>query len=265
MSIVVLGLGKTGTTALLYLLTQCLNIERVIFEPKDYINSLKKQNIDNLKGHNMAAKILYEMYSEKRSLKEFMLEFEDFFDYRIWLSRDPRDQMISAFLYAWYEPHKLPEPRFLKALDLVRRKEAGEKIPFIHLLRESGFRFDWTNLYAPRINAYIKDVVQKKENLFLFPYEDLVNKNYTNLSSYLNSAISGIPEVPSKFKRVARTRSFGSWRLWFESEDINFFKPHFEEYMELINIPDDWELVDEAIPSEHGSDYMHKLRYDKSM
>lgn len=251
MKILIAGLPKTGTTALLYLIEGSLKKPKISFEPRT------SQNLSPTFDGDFLTKVVY-TNQEKCDLEDFLSEFKNF-DKHIWLARDPRDQLISAFLYGWYKAHKMPEASFKLALDLVSRKEAGERISLISIMKavfgEYGYYHN-PNYYLKQVTPFFRNI---ENRFYIYRYRDLIDQKYANLSDYLAVNISGKYEIPGEFKRIARTKAYGNWRAWFEAEDVEHFKPIFSEYMELIGIPDDWELSSDKIDPELNSKYMQKL------
>jgi len=272
--LLVAGIPKTGTSALVYLLANSFTDSCVVFEPKNmhkYRKRIRRQRrrafarrmracafnqiVRPCKSKHLA-KVLYTS-KDSRTLRELFREFSGF-EKRIWIARDPRDQMVSCFLYAWYSKHNRPKSAFKSALELVRRKERGERIPLISIMRETlepGY-FHNPNYYGDRVPCYFRT---PHTNLLIFPYEDLIHQRYEPLEDFLQAPITGSAEVPHSLRRVVRTGRSGNWRAWFEPEDVNYFRPLMREYMEQMKIDDDWGLSDQPVDSSLNSEYMLKL------
>ncbi|MEM9903652.1 MAG: hypothetical protein AAF921_01315 [Cyanobacteria bacterium P01_D01_bin.44] len=251
MRTLIAGLPKTGTTALLYLIESSLENVEISFEPRSFQVLLSQRFGDFL------TKIVY-THQEDCNLQRFLSEFSAF-DKRIWIARDPRDQIISAFLYSWYKPHGMPEDRFRLALDFVCRKEAGENISLSSIMKTVYGKYGYfhnPSYYPEQVTPFFRN---EKNGFYLYRYRDLIDQKYEALGEYLSCNISGQYQVPKEFKRIARTKSYGNWRAWFEEEDIDCFRPIFSEYMNLTGIPDDWELSAEPINPALNSEYMLRL------
>lgn len=255
MSILVAGLAKTGTTGVLYLIANSVVDPKLIFEPPAAV-------VAGLSGNDKAdrltiAKVVYSNV-DQRSLAEMLDEF-DSFDRKVWIARDPRDQLVSAFLYTWYFRHKMPKSSFEVAVDLVERKESGERISFKHILASSlgleGY-YHSPDFYSDRVCDAFRS---GERDFFIYPYEDLIHNRSSELSRYLGLEITGDSSVPDELSRVVRTKWSGNWRNWFEPEDVDYFRPILSEYMQLMDIEDDWSLSDIPIDPELNSRYMRYL------
>jgi hypothetical protein len=199
-------------------------------------------------------KLVYPQH-ERRTLTEFMREFEGC-DRRIWIHRDPRDQLVSVFLYTWFRGHRMPEDRFRTALSLVQARERGDRIPFSDLLKQTfGPRTFYHDpaYHLDRVLPYFHSDVSSR--LFRFAYENLIAGRFDDLSAYLGMPLAGA-EVGPAHARVVRSRGSGEWRRWFEPVDADRLRPMLGPYMELMGYENDWEPSDEAPDPVTGSCYM---------
>jgi hypothetical protein len=254
MNFLIAGLPKTGTTAAYFLLENSITSSLdFAFEPKPPFSAPSGSDSSFL------AKVVYaNTWSQQGiTLGDFLKSFQNF-DKCIWLVRDPRDQIVSTFLYTWYKSHRMPEDLYVLALEFVKRKEAGEAIPLSFIFNQIFGRGYYHNqsYYPKQVTPFFRS---KDHGFYLFNYTDLVDKKFQGLSDFLSMKIKGDFNVADEYKRVARTKSYGGWRAWFEPEDVDYFRPIFSEYMQLLNIPDDWELNDERIDPAFSSEYMQKL------
>ena len=107
----------------------------------------------------------------------------------------------------------------------------------------------------------MRDFVESLEDgWFLFRYEEMVDKKFDALNAYLGFQIgldTGVPSGTGKEKAV-RKKAYGDWRYWFTKEDVEFFKPAYTPYMEVVGHDcDDWNLNSSpVIEPEFSSDYM---------
>src|SRR5687767_12482448 len=91
MKILIAGLGKSGTTALFYLIASSLGKgpkPKLLFEPKECPADLRSARGD------VVAKVLIDPQLNAASFSHF--------DRKITLIRDPRDRIISALLYSQF-------------------------------------------------------------------------------------------------------------------------------------------------------------------
>ena len=66
----------------------------------------------------------------------------------------------------------------------------------------------------------------------LVRYESFICGEVGDLESYLGVSIPN-PQVGEELQRVARTTSYGEWRLWFTDEDREFIESEAEEIMDV--------------------------------
>jgi len=83
------------------------------------------------------------------------------------------------------------------------------------------------------------------------------------INQYLGFKIKKNVVLPQKFKRIARTKTFGNWRQWFTPEDVSYFKKVYNPYLEVMGYDkEDWNLVaSEKLDSKTSSEYMKQLFY----
>lgn len=245
--ILITGMGKTGSTALYYAILNSLPPETVcLFEPE------------------FNGKILPEDIAPPVLVKSFIpySEHFSFFEKKILLVRDPRDQMISSVLYKPYNILAKEFPGDLEGamalinsyLESVRLKEVSPLDVSVKKLFDTG-----QVKTLLRINN-VMEYSRNHSDLFLLKYEDFIDQNLKGLNEYLNIDITGSIEVPQKYKRVVRTKSYGNWRSWFTPSDVEYFRPLMRDYMDRFGYKDDWELAKEpAIDPEQGSHYLEGL------
>lgn len=251
MKIVIVGLGKSGTTALFYRIKNSKNFE-TLFEP----NSLKK--IQALEGcEDVLVKNLI-----LNHLDFSLQEAFDAYDKKIHIVRDPRDNLISRLLY--------------KASFVSLYNRAPEEIKeFFKLLEQKAFAksrvsvkrlFDYLDTDFDTMFARFDDILAfDDQNFFILHYEDFVDDSIRELEEYLGFALVKEFEVGKEFSRVTRSKASGSWRLWFTPEDVEFFKPKLEPFMRAFHYDmQDWTLhSNSTIPKEHAQEYFLRVLNEK--
>lgn len=248
--VLIAGLPKTGTTALAAAV-HCAVGGDAVFEPSCWSEVARIPDA-------RVVKIVYPEH-DSRPLASVMREFAAA-PRKIWIYRDPRDQLVSVFLYTWFKAHNMPEAIYRVALDLVRRREEGQSIPFMQVLEQvfgPVTYFHNPDYYSGRVLRYFEG--RRDESLLLYDYKDLVKKDFSRISDALGIEVSSA-EVVGEHRRVARTQSSGNWRSWFTPADANLCRPLVGPYMRRMGIPDDW--VTSTVPPDpyHGSWYMVWLR-----
>ena len=269
MKILILGTGKSGTTALLYKIAQGLPNCQVFSggQPGKYAGDHEN--------------VVYKHTYEERKGKSFHLFTEHFqkehYDRKIWMARDPRDAAVSRMLYRW---HKLywwhrgyteKKKQYLAHLDLVMKKEQNPRsIPFHLICRYAGHQNTWPIsteevVEEERIRyGNMCDFVRSLgEDWYHFTYENMVSKNFDGLNEYVGFQIAVDAEIPTSTgkAKVVRKKATGDWRHWFTEEDVELFKQVYLPYMEIVGYDcDDWALSkNPVIEAEYSSVYMQSL------
>jgi len=262
MKIFILGVGKSGTTALVYKVAgglpncQAFSGGRPGKYVGDYENAVYKHTYEERKGKSFK---LYQDHLQK-----------EHYDRKIWMARDPRDSAVSRMLYRWHKGHRGKKKQFQAHLELVLKKEQDPRsVPFYEICRYTGYN-GWPRSTEEvleeeqvRYQNMCKFVKTLGDDWFLFKYEDMVAKNFDALNDYLGLKIEEAAEVPVSTgkAKVVRKKASGDWRHWFTEEDVNHFKPVYLPYMELMGYGcNDWGLSpNPVIEPEYSSEYMQKL------
>jgi hypothetical protein len=263
MKILILGTGKSGTTAILYKVAgglpncQAFSGGRPGKYLGDYENAVYKHTYEERKGKN------FHLYREH-------LENEHY-DRKIWMARDPRDAAVSRMLYRWHRGYLGNKMQYRAHLGLVLKKEKDPgSIPFHVICRYIGHHDGWpitTEEVVEEERAryeHMSDFVRSLgQDWFLFTYEDMVDKNFAGLNEYLGFNVLEDGEIPTSTgkAKVIRKKATGDWRHWFTEEDVEVFKTAYLPYMEHIGYDcSDWTLSPkQVIEPEYSSIYMQNL------
>lgn len=273
MRTVIYGLPKSGTTYLFSLLAEAMGRNKNLvesFEPRFIDDNNRLHRNDGQfwdESDNMLVKILYADTNNKsgwegdKAMKAF-----DSYDKKIFIIRDPRDRWISAFFYRWFHRHNPNPEHYKRAYELSKSKEndpAG--IPFYKLLSsDSIFLKRWAGDYRKNLKI-LSDFINtiRARGWFIISYEDIVDENWTGLENYLDFSLESKHGIRPSFMHVSRTKSYGNWRRWFTSEDVDFFSPIFNDFLKDQEYDsEDWYLENtNSLPSAEGSEYMKRLFY----
>ncbi|WP_291321550.1 hypothetical protein [Desulfonatronospira sp.] len=256
MKILIAGLPKSGTTGLLYLLFNSFGKRpRIVFEadecPADLVNEKR----------DVLAKVLIR--------PQLTVDSFNCFDYKITIIRDPRDRLISALLYSQYHSDLLDQDDYVnKVRQCLEEKEAHPaKISYLEILRRlsefSGKKIE-IKKQKKQINNSMRLLHQYLSGMngsLVYKYEDFVAENYSPLQKFLGINITGKARVPDRLKRVARSKSSDSWRVWFTQEDVQVLKPAITPWLKEFGYDyQDWRLSDDSeIDPEHCSRYFMGL------
>lgn len=262
MKILILGLPKTGTTALYAKIKNSISGEvECMFEPRNYEKTDSK---------DVLAKVLF---STVETNYDSFLEF----DKKIILVRDLRDWIISSALYGFSYGKKCfrDSEASLEILKLLRQKEKDpDSVSMVKLFNSirfgpnSNFEINVNNRML-LLNRFI-DFHDSNRDFFLLRYEDFIDGNLGDLEDYLGFKLVGSSDVGANLRRVVRTKGYGNWKNWFTDEDVNKFRPIFEVFMNRYGYLDDWKTnLVKKIDPEHCTVYalrnLNERRYNAGM
>jgi hypothetical protein len=258
MKILISGEAKTGTTALYCAIRDKMSIVSH-FEPeikyiKDVLadeNSITKSLVGTAEANDL--------YSAGH--------FSEF-DKRVFLVRDPRDTIISLLLYIGSFHRVFIEPdKIRSAVKLLQQKESDNSISFLKI---------WTHIFRDRqklsffLSRNLMIEATSKYDHYLLKYESFVDGDVQGLCDYLEiDSLNSNVDV-GEFSRVTRTKSYGDWKNWFTEEDIEFFRPLFEPYLNHFNYKDDWQVnekpfIDSKFCSQYFIDRVDERRNNSEM
>ncbi len=233
MRVLIVGEGKSGTTALMRSVATSLGNPVELFEPRTMTE-------DDLEPESLVVKkLVLNWQSRENALVER-------FDKRLLITRDPRDRLISHLLYDAY--NRAPElslqrrERWLKAL---QKKVDNPTKHSLTWLMGAWFRVSGVDLLSHYVRASDRGIAFERRNGKLFhtvSYEDYVTGSFGAINDYLGFAIEqGVVEGAES--RVVRSKASGAWREWFTDADVNVFRPMTHRWLTEINgDPNDWEL-----------------------
>ena len=268
MKLLLLGTGKSGTTAMVYKLAGGLPNCHAFSGGRpgkylgDYENAVYKHTYEERKGKS------FELYKEHLS--------KEHYDRKVWMARDPRDVAVSRMLYRWQRGNRGDKDQYREHFQRVLQKEQNPRsISFSEICRYIGYN-NWPTpieevieeerIRYQRMHDFVKWL---GDDWFRFTYEDMVAKSFSKLNEYLGFKVledAAIPKSTGKAK-VVRKKSSGDWRHWFTEEDVALFKSAYTPYMELMGYDcQDWELdPNPTIEPEYSSMYIERLVRRKSL
>lgn len=261
MKILILGLAKSGTTALYFKIKNSLPLARGLFEPKRYLPLPG----DNIRG--VVAKVLFYNWESEEDLNSFLG-----FDKKIVILRDPRDILISGLLYfLWHEPFYQMEEEMKEFWQVLKKKEADpDSLSVREILKTLNEIFNKRKQKKTAaksqlfvfFNNLVKEFAARKD-VFVIKYEDFVDNKLEDLEQYLGFKLVADPVLPENLKRVERAKYYGDWKNWFKEEDLNWFKEQIGATMAQVGYTD-WKLNDhKIIRKEHCSEYVARIVNEK--
>jgi len=254
--VLIVGLPKSGTTILTYRISAALNNAKIFFEPgKQHGLTDEKihQDIYNYPVNKAVAKSLFIPAAGYDIQK-----IEKFYDKKIWIYRDPRDWIISRFLYKW---KNLDNMQITKFCDKLKEKEENPERLAFHALMTPSF-IDMSIFNYEKLVEVLQNL---SDDWHIVKYEDFVDNKNDALNTYLNVQLDPTVEVAKKYNRVVRSKSYGNWKTWFNIHDIRFFRAKINHILKALNYkPIDWSFDNpEKIDSNLGSEYVKKLHSSK--
>jgi hypothetical protein len=262
MKVMILGTGKSGTTAMVYKVSGNLPNCHAFSGGKpgkyvgDYENAVYKHTYEERKGKSFD---VYRQHLEK-----------EHYDRKIWMARDPRDVAVSRMLYRWHRGTLGSKKQYEAHVAMVLKKEKNpQAVPFFEICRYAGhgsYPLSREQVFEEERRRYerMRDFVKSLgPDWFIFKYEDMVTNRFDELNRYLGFVVRTEAEVPKGTgkEKVVRKKASGDWRHWFLQEDVELFEPAFRPYMETIGYDaNDWAISPSPeIEPEFSSVYMQSL------
>ena len=252
MRVVIAGLGKSGTTALVYAVAAAMPPgTRVLFEPREYVEVPA--------GHVAAKVVLHPRFPlEHRFFRQF--------DHVVLLARDPRDLLVSKALYRIFggKVHA-DQAKVDRYLELLRAKEQDPRSVSLLDINRAYQGFVGPTLHSDEgLTRILTDAMAFHDafpDALLFHYEDMVAGRFDAVAGFLGLAAAAMkPVIPPGLQRVVRTRRAGNWRDWFCPEDVTHYRPLVAAYMARYGYADDWTLAPApSIRPEECSGYVMRL------
>ncbi|MEN8688310.1 MAG: hypothetical protein AB1Z51_03475 [Desulfuromonadales bacterium] len=260
MRILILAIGKSGTTPLLYKIGAA-RPELQIF------SGGRLERVEKIHGD---AVFKFTMSENKgRSFNAFIDHLSRVeYDRKIWIARDPRDNAISRVLFRWYRGSKTDKTLYRDMIKMVEQKEQDPKsIPFYELMRYR-IRNQEPLTVAEVVETERRSFAQMHrfvDNLgadwFIYKYEDFVDNNFSELNDCLGFQVENDTNIDKHAMKVARKKSTGDWRHWYTEEDVKLFRPVYKPYMDLLGYDSsDWGLHPaQVIEPKYASLYLKSL------
>lgn len=281
MNVLILGLSKTGTTAIATAVHNALKKQAYKFWFEPTVFGLKRGKDEMwhealCENGNVVSKCL--VFPE-HSLGAWAnaMKVARHYSHVIWIDRDPRDRLISNNFYRWYHGHarKLDalekqnwEEKFISTLKRVEALEANPGVmPYLDSCDEWWEPYGRLVFLKEQLNLYYSLSIQEAnmEGWFRLRYQDFIEGNLNTLNQFLGIEVKN--KVKVKQKRIVRTKGYDGWRDWFNDEDVRLLKPIYYHYLAAIGSdPEDWELnYPDVIDPSIGSAYMKKVHYKFSL
>jgi hypothetical protein len=249
--VLIVGQSKTGTTGLFYAL------RRALPAPLAEYFETPPERID-LTAPALLAKQLFEATAPPAA--GFLARFDRVFA----LQRDPRDRLISQFLFRSTRLDYLRDEAQAEAfLALLRRKEADpaalDLLEMIAVGVTAG-RPEFVDAGIHQALAYAAWLEGHGEALHRLRYEDMVAGRLRPLAAALGVGEVRLVEPAAPFRHVLRSGGSGAWRRWLTGRDVDRLRPALSPALAALGYPaDDWELDSGPLDPAEGSGYASDL------
>lgn len=274
MKIVILGLAKSGTTGLFYKIKNSLPPGIVcLFEPRSFDpRAIKKKGLRSLLNFGREPDVLAKILPFRPDDASDAESFSDF-DKQILIVRDPRDRLVSRLLYGVYDSQFCAyDDKVREFVELLEEKEGDPSHVSLKTLLSTIARLDgksfslekWATEYMRHSILKPLDFHDAHRDIFVFKYEEMIDRRYESLEKYLDLALKGGSTVHPSLGRVVRTKSYGGWRDWFTSEDVEYLRPVMKPFLDRYYPDSNWELNrTPLLPAEYGSGYIKRIVNDR--
>lgn len=261
--ILIVSLAKSGSSALFFSIKEKLSKEAVSFFDARTLNQAvfieSRDVLINVKFHRLGT-------------RPFQDKHLDQFEKKIFLARDPRDILVSAFIYKsaymGFARDPILREEFLVAL---RKKEEDPKSISLKQLYELRTKLKAQARFRPSISEMMQkdqepeyyaeaiEFMDRRKDFHIFKYEQYVDEDFEVINQYLGLKLENKPDL-GNMKHLARTKRYGNWRQWFTAEDVEYFRPIVKPYMDRFGYSDEWELdKNPIIEPANCSEYFKKL------
>jgi len=235
-SVLIVGIAKSGTTAIYSMTKKAMGNCLSILEP-------------SLPGQ---FEFIHEDKSPEKVIKILIgsvppdAPYLQGFDRNVLIVRDPRDIVISWLLYKPLLADRHKDQTFISNFtDLLRRKEDNPDSVSILDLEEFYAAHDAP---AKTEAGYLQEFAVTRTfetvlpDCFVMTYDSIVNRQMSELEKFLGFQIDPESEHGSNISFNARQKKSGGWRDWFTPDDVAHFKPIFTPFLERYGFDLDWSL-----------------------
>jgi hypothetical protein len=263
MNYLIVGKAKTGTTAFSKIIANSIPGSIYHLEPKglDYFEC-KKHDM----GKTHVVKIIYEHWQSKPRSRNALVhnELSIKFHKRIFIVRDPRDEIISRLLYLvypWAMSGAYQAEKFAQWVELLKMKESNpasvsffEMVDAVRLI----FGADLVTQLKGNIRAYYEFINAAPSGSYVARYEEFVAGNRAGLENYLGLTFPEKIELDD-LERTKRSASFNNWKEFFLLEDVRRFKEELGPAIDLYGY-EDWDIsTPSKLDPSNYSDYVSSL------
>ncbi len=263
---VIVGLAKTGTTAVAMTLRNTLRITGFCMEPQD-LADIGAETSDRL-----IVKILFDHWVDRaQKLRQFLSDASTGpAPITILVVRDPRDEAISRLhylAYTYFSTRATTDEDRDAWVNIFRQKEAApQRVGLIDMQTQIIDRFGAGFLITQHVYElylqFVDDVLAKSgKTAHFLRYEDYVGRTIPR--GPLQALLSGSRDVGAAFQRVHRRGSSGDWHTFLTDGDLLVINGICGAFLRRFEYPLERNTAQaspgEAISHSTGSEYVERL------
>ncbi len=270
--VLVLGRAKTGTTFIAKSIeaTCPATPVRFVMEPKAEQDFEKAG--DASASATIIMKVLYDDWSKQGDMLDRLASgaIAPRFATRIAILRDPRDEVISRFMYrpfSWLLKGQATTKDIDRWAGVLEQREKNETMTFFDIYDEYTSIFSGKHDPAYEIKAVARlcldyaAYLKRHEYVYeILRYEDAVENNFSAIEKKLGWRVSKTNDL-GRFAHTKRSSASKNWMKWFNASDLEKIKALMEPACAALGY-DDWTIegdVDRRIDPEHHSAYARRL------
>jgi hypothetical protein len=259
----IVGLAKTGTTAVAMTVRNTLRIQGLCMEPRDLAT------IEAETDERLVIKILFDHWLDRVEQLQKLLRDENGPSATIVIVRDPRDEAVSRLhylAYNYFSTRPTTEDDRAAWLEIFSQKEAAPKtVGLIDMEKQLMRRFGSGFLVGRRVYESFMQFIDgllrtRADTAHLLRYEDFVGN--TIPAGSLRTLLSGCRNVGPWFRRVHRSGSSGEWQHFLTDHDLAVINRLCEPFLRRF----DYSLVRtspaQTPPQTTSSGYVDKLIHE---
>ena len=259
----IVGLAKTGTTAVAMTLANTLRVADILLEPKEATKIEQFSACERL-----VTKIIFDHWQTRADQLKALVrpQLSGHSPTTIVIVRDPRDEAVSRLHYAAYEyfsTRPTTEDERVAWIDIFRRKEeTPHGVAWTDMLSQIRNHFG-VGIFPKRAlyDAYcqfINDIIAPAaQGIHLLRYEHYVCQ--TIQDDHLRTLLSGSHDVGPMLRRVFRSGSWGDWQHFLTDQDLSVINETCEAFLRRFEYPFERTGVLGRPSRTTGSDYVTRL------
>jgi Sulfotransferase domain len=260
---IIVGLAKTGTTAVAMTLRNTLRVSDFCMEPNDSATIEQFEVCERV-----VIKIIFDHWRTRVDALHAVLRGGpgSCTPTVIAIVRDPRDEAVSRLHYMAYDYFSTrattPDDR-AEWIEIFRNKEATpDSISLLEMEQQLKTRFGRGCLPGKDLYQAYRQFIDEITNaggagVHLLRYEDFVRGTISDEA--LRAMLSASRDVGPWLRRVHRSGSSGGWQHFLTDRDLAFFNGILEPFLRRFDYPLERTIAPERPPRATGSDYVEKL------